>query len=236
MKAVAVAAGVHLLPFPMGQAYLVETDGGLALFDTSIAGSGLEILGAVEALGFAAGDLKNIVVSHYHRDHRGALAELLKATNAVSMAGAPDAPVIRGEREEPAPNLTPEEEAIAARIVSGVPEAPAARVDIKLDDGAKPFADAIVVHIPGHTAGSIGLHLPHRGVLLTGDVVASVNGRPILGPFNVDRELAKKSVQRLAALDFQVACFGHGAPITRDAKAAIADLAASLVGRPQSPK
>jgi glyoxylase-like metal-dependent hydrolase (beta-lactamase superfamily II) len=49
-----------------------------------------------------------------------------------------------------------------------------------------------VVHAPGHTPGSIGIHLPRHGVLFTGDAVARVD-RLVLGVLNVDRAQAMAS-------------------------------------------
>jgi len=74
--------------------------------------------------------------------------------------------------------------------------------------------------VPGHTAGSVALHLPSHGVLFTGDTVAEGDGQALLGPFNVDRDQAWESLQRQAALDVEVACVGHGNPI-RDARRAL---------------
>ena len=75
--------------------------------------------------------------------------------------------------------------------------------------------------MPGHTDGSIAVHVPELGVLLTGDTVAEHQGAVVLGPFNLDRDLAWTSLQRLAALDVEVAGFGHGEPIVKDAARAM---------------
>ena len=45
---------------------------------------------------------------------------------------------------------------------------------------------AEVLAIPGHTEGSIAIHLPQHGVLFTGDTIANV-GTVMLGTFNQDR-------------------------------------------------
>ncbi len=63
------------------------------------------------------------------------------------------------------------------------------------------------------------------GVLFTGDTVANVGGRTVLGVFNVDRGRASASVGRYGALDVEVACFGHGDPIVGAAGAALRALA-----------
>jgi glyoxylase-like metal-dependent hydrolase (beta-lactamase superfamily II) len=74
---------------------------------------------------------------------------------------------------------------------------------------------ARVVHVPGHTPGSIAVHLPEPGVLFTGDAVAAspFDGKVMLGVFNVDRARAVGSFAKLAALGPNIACFGHGDPI-----------------------
>lgn len=82
-----------------------------------------------------------------------------------------------------------------------------------------PFGDgARVVHAPGHTAGSVALHLPRHSVLFTGDTVARAD-RVMLGVFNVDRAEAAATFRRLAALAPRTVCFGHGDPLTENAAA-----------------
>ena len=75
---------------------------------------------------------------------------------------------------------------------------------------------AEVLSVPGHTDGSIAIHLPHHGVLFTGDTVANVE-TVMLGVFNQDRAQTVASFKRLAALDVETACFGHGEPIASGA-------------------
>jgi glyoxylase-like metal-dependent hydrolase (beta-lactamase superfamily II) len=73
------------------------------------------------------------------------------------------------------------------------------------------------VHVPGHTPGSIAVHLPEELMVFLGDAAANVNGAAVAGFFNVDREQAVSSFRRLAELDFTIACFGHGRPLRDDA-------------------
>jgi hypothetical protein len=58
--------------------------------------------------------------------------------------------------------------------------------------------------------------LPRHGVLLTGDIVANV-GAVMLDAVNQNRALAMQSFRRAAALNVDVACFGHGEPLTSGA-------------------
>ena len=81
-----------------------------------------------------------------------------------------------------------------------------------------------MLHVPGHTMGSIALYLPGRKMLFSGDAAANALGLgPPSGPFgmfNEDREQVKESFRRLAQLDFEVACFGHGKPLDKEASLA----------------
>ena len=86
---------------------------------------------------------------------------------------------------------------------------------------------AEVLAIPGHTEGSIAIHLPQHGVLFTGDTIANV-GTVMLGTFNQDRARTVASFQRLAALDVETACFGHGEPIASGAGARIREIVERL--------
>ena len=88
---------------------------------------------------------------------------------------------------------------------------------------------AEILAIPGHTEGSIAIHLPRHGVLFTGDTIANV-GTVMLGTFNQDRAQTVASFRRLAELDVETACFGHGEPITAAARTRIRDTAATLTG------
>jgi glyoxylase-like metal-dependent hydrolase (beta-lactamase superfamily II) len=67
--------------------------------------------------------------------------------------------------------------------------------------------------------------------LFTGDTVARTpDGEVILGVFNVDRAQAVASVQRQARLDADIACFGHGQPVTANASAALRSAAERAAG------
>ncbi|MFJ6051455.1 MBL fold metallo-hydrolase [Streptomyces sp. NPDC092307] len=86
-----------------------------------------------------------------------------------------------------------------------------------LDSGTGPY----VVHAPGPTDGSIGIHRPRHGALFTGDCVGAV-GPPMPYVFDVDRRRAIASFHRPAALAPSVARFGHGDAPTVDTAAAAA--------------
>lgn len=214
-----------MLRFPIGQAYLWQDGEALTLIDAGHAGSAAEIERAIRSLGRAPEQLERIVLTHCHRDHVGAAGELAARWGARVLAHRLDAPVIRGELPVPEPVLLDWEVPLYAHGLT-VPEAPPTRVDRELEDGEDlGFGDgAYVVHAPGHTDGSIGIHLPRHGVLFTGDCVAAV-GPLMLGVFNVDRARAIAAFGRLASLAPSIACFGHGNPLTENTAQALAKAA-----------
>ncbi|MET8004697.1 MBL fold metallo-hydrolase [Nonomuraea glycinis] len=93
---------------------------------------------------------------------------------------------------------------------------PPSRVDQELTEGdVLDFGGgAEVISIPGHTDGSIAIHVPAHRLLFAGDTIAHVDGRIMLGVFNADRPKAIASFRRLAELDLALVCVGHGDPIT----------------------
>lgn len=223
-----VVPGVHLLDLGLSQAYLWDRGDGLTLIDSGVAGREAEIAAAVQALGRAIADVDQIVLTHYHDDHRGSAAALAHLSGGRVAAHELEAPVIDGRQAQPPPNLTEEERPFAEKVIPLVPPAPPCAVDRPVRDGDELQGGAIVVHVPGHTPGSIAVLVPALAVLFTGDTIASVGGQPILGPFNLDGAHARDSVRRQALLSFEVACFGHGEPLVGDARSRIARLASRL--------
>lgn len=208
--------------FRIGQAYLWRDGTDLTLIDAGDIDAAAAIEDAIRTLGLDPAGIRRIVITHGHRDHYGAARELADRHGAEIIAHALDAPVVRGERPVPEPDLLDWELPLWEHGLT-VPKAPPTRVDHEVTGGeVLPFGDgARVVHAPGHTAGSIAIHLPHHGVLFTGDTVASVE-RVMLGVFNVDRAEAAATFRRLAALAPRTVCVGHGDPLTENAAAEMA--------------
>ncbi len=220
-----IASGIYGVDFDRKVwAYLVEGDG-LTLIDAGINGRMGALADALAEIGAGPEDIRRVVLTHIHRDHVGTVAELRELTDVEVMAHEVDAAVIEGRRSGPEPNLTAQEELIFDQITGGVPEAPPVTIDREVADGDSidfgAGVGATVIHVPGHTAGSIALHLPESAVLFTGDAAASMDGHPIVGVFNVDGDEARRSFVRLAEFEAETACFGHGPPIIEAASSSL---------------
>jgi glyoxylase-like metal-dependent hydrolase (beta-lactamase superfamily II) len=223
MDSVDVTPNLTMLQVNGWQLYAWRDGESVTLIDTGSPGSGTEILSALP-------NVERIVVTHGHVDHTGSAAELHDVTNAPVFAGAGDAAAIRGEAAIPPPVFEDWEIPIYERVSVGLPDAaPPVPVVHELHDGdVLDFGGgAEILSIPGHTEGSIAIHLPQHGVLFTGDTIANV-GSVMLGTFNQDRARTVASFQRLARLDVDTACFGHGEPIASGAGRRIREIAEQL--------
>jgi glyoxylase-like metal-dependent hydrolase (beta-lactamase superfamily II) len=222
----------HLYRLALGryQAYVWTGADGVTLVDAGPAGSGPAIEAALHGLGLAPTDVRRLVLTHFHDDHAGAAAEVTAWGDVEVVAHTEDAPVLRGERPGPPPNFTDFERGLHAQVAAGLPPAPPVRVDREVSDGdVLDFGGgAQVLAVPGHTDGSIALYLPRHRVLFTGDVAAEYGGEVIFGVFHLDRARTAAAFRRLAALDADVACFGHGESVLTGAGDRLRATAATL--------
>ncbi|QIK62378.1 MBL fold metallo-hydrolase [Leucobacter viscericola] len=218
-----LANDLYRLPIPGGpahllNAYLWREEEEITLIDTGWAGSAPLFDEALRQLGRSRSDVKRIVLTHFHEDHAGSAAEIARWGDVEIIAGAADAPFVSGTLPGPLPQLTDSERTIHADS-EDPPQGPPCRVDREVHGGdVLDFAGgARVIEAQGHTPGSIALYLPAANTVLTGDAVAEFNGEVILGVFNTDREAARQSLAQIAETKAQIAGFGHGNPILKDA-------------------
>ncbi|CCB72096.1 MBL fold metallo-hydrolase [Streptantibioticus cattleyicolor] len=217
--------------FTVGQAYLWDDAGSLTLVDCGPPGSAPAIAAALRERGHEPEAVRSLVLTHCHADHSGSAAEI-RAWGATVIAHRLEAPVLRGASPQQRPVLTDWERPLFDQVTRGMPDVPPQRlkypvpVDEEVDAGdVLDFGGgARVVPVPGHTDGSIALHLPRADVLFTGDTLAGAEGRPMLGVFNTDRDRLVDSVRSLADLGADVLCFGHGDPVLDGGGAALRTL------------
>lgn len=206
------------------QCWAFDGTDGVTLIDAGEPGSGDMIVDLLGEIGRAPEDIVRLVLTHFHDDHAGSAAEIVRLSSAQTIAHELDVADIEGRGTRSEPKFTDWERDLHAVVAAGLKPAPPVGVDRAvrhgdiLDLGG---SSAIVVATPGHTAGSLGLHLPEEGVLFSGDIAAHHDGALILGVFNTEPGVALESFAALAELDLQLICPGHGDPVVSDIRARI---------------
>jgi len=201
------------------RAHLVLEEPG-SLIDCGYAGSTGRIDRAMRERGRKVTDLARVVVTHGHPDHAGSARELaaLGIPILIHPADAANLGVTwRDALQRPS----------RGRIFAAMtPEPPAVE---PIEDGqVLPMLGGLrVVHTPGHTPGSVCLYGARDRVLFVGDSLQRRFGRVSFasGLYSDDLATAKRSVQRLAALDVETIVFSHFATLEGGATEVLAALA-----------
>ena len=218
-----IAPGVHLISLGVVNAYLLDGDE-LALIDTGTAASAQKIVTAIRDHGRDPSDLRHILVTHCHPDHSGSLAALKRLTGAAAYMHPLAAAVVRGDETgrplRAAPGLL---NGILFRAFIPRPpwSIPPAHVEHEILDGdIIPVGGGIrAIHVPGHCAGQLAFHIMRAGgVLLAADAATNMTKLDLM-PGYEDVETGRRSLAKLARFHFEVAGFGHGAPILHGADA-----------------
>ena len=161
---------------PDSHCYLIgsPTSKDVSLVDAGLMGKGNYKIESIEGLGFQLADVKRIIMTHTHLDHIGCLGEILESIpNAELWVHTAEAEALEQGDERAVYGMDMFESMCQAQY--GIkPGAFKFRVDRKLEGGEILELGDIkweVLHIPGHSAGSIALYDPEEKVLIPGDTV-----------------------------------------------------------------
>lgn len=217
---------IYAIPLGYVNAFLMAKEDGLTLIDSGLPGQDRRIGKAIGEMGRKRSELRHILITHHHADHCGGAAPLQKASNATVYAHPIDAPIIAGETPRPGPNPSSVTGRLFGPLITRLPQnhPPTVTPDQHVNDGdILPIAGGVkVIHTPGHTLGSVAFLIEgHGGVLFAGDAAAHMFGRlgkPML-LFTEDMGQVRESMRKLAALEFETACFGHGSVVKGKANA-----------------
>jgi glyoxylase-like metal-dependent hydrolase (beta-lactamase superfamily II) len=218
-----ILEGIHQVEGVNANVYVVVEGKRLTVIDTGMPGNSGKILKYIEKMGRQPSDVSTIVLTHFHLDHSGSAYELRKRTNARLAMHEKDADFVAGRKTLPRPKN------VLFRAVSSFFKFTPVIPDMVLNDNDK-VGRLVVIHTPGHTAGSISLYEPEKRVLFVGDAVRFTDGK-LAGPpeqFTADINEATESIGKISRLDFDVMLSGHGEPLRPDAAGKVKEFYASF--------
>ncbi|WP_448004140.1 MBL fold metallo-hydrolase [Agromyces bauzanensis] len=230
-----LAPGLHRIGNDIVAVYLVDTPEGITIIDAGLAGQWKDLLAGLAAMGRSLDDVRGVVLTHGDSDHIG-FAERLRRDRGVPVyVHEADAARARGE-ESTKPAWGPLKIGATARFLwyavrkNGLKTTPLAEVvPVRDGDVLDLPGSPRVIGLPGHSPGSIAIHVPAVDAVFVGDalttrhVLTGADG-PQPAPFTDDPDGAVASLARLEGLGATWVLPGHGTPWNRGVDEAVREV------------
>ena len=214
-----VTEGVYFIPgqdefIPDSHVYVIgkPSSGDLSIIDAGLMGKGSYKIESIVGLGIELADIKRVIMTHTHLDHIGCLTEILgEIPHAELWVHIAEAEALERGDDRIVYGMDMFQSMCQAQygIKPGAFKFPVHRKlkgDEILDIGGISWE---VIHVPGHSEGSIALYDRSRKVLIPGDVVYSDYAIGRFDLFGASGARHKESLFALAELDVDILLPGH---------------------------
>ncbi len=228
-----LAPGLHRIGSDFVNSYLVEDPAGVTIVDAGMSGLYRELEAELISLGRSLADVRGIVLTHGDSDHVG-FAERLREQNGVPVyVHELDAVRARGEVKKPNSGWGPMKMGALTKFLwygarHGGLRTTWVKEVLTFTDGATldlPGSPRII-HTPGHTPGSVAVHVSAVDALFVGDAITTRNvltgeQGPRPAPFTLEPEVALASLAKLESVQATWVLPGHGPPWDRGVAEAV---------------
>jgi glyoxylase-like metal-dependent hydrolase (beta-lactamase superfamily II) len=228
--------GVYIRPFiRFINTYVLKTPEGVVIVDTALNGGQMhKLVNELSSIGISTQDVSAIFITHVHPDHVGGLPTLVNilSSHVKVIAHRIEAPIARGDAS--VANANPKDFSFPLNVI--VERTPSknnspARVDLEVSEGDLVGGVFEVVELPGHSYGHSGLWWPEKRLLIGADVMMNLPVRGLTAPpkaFSSDWRIVIQSIQKVAQMEVETLCLGHGPTIRGGAAQKIKKLSARL--------
>jgi glyoxylase-like metal-dependent hydrolase (beta-lactamase superfamily II) len=217
-----IAKGLHRIGSDIVNSYLVVDGDGVTIIDAGLPRYWKLLDRELARLGLTLGDVRALILTHGDTDHIGFAARLSREKGIRAYLHPADADRARLEVKKPNSGWGPVKAGPLAGFLwysalhGGLRSHPAGELQPAEDGQVLDVPGSPrIIHAPGHTPGSIAVHVPTVDALFIGDtmttrnVLTGVTG-PKPAPFTLQPEQAMDSLARIGDVDATWVLPGHG--------------------------
>lgn len=217
-----LASGLHRIGSDLVNSYLVADRDGVTVIDAGLPGYWKYLETELASMGRTLDDVKALVLTHGDTDHIGFAARLHREKGVPVYIHEADVPRARLEVRKPNRGWGPVKVGALAGFLwysarnGGLRIPPVTAVETFTDGQVLDVPGSPrIIHVPGHTPGSVAVHVPAVDALFLGDAMTTRNvltgaAGPKPAPFTLDPVQALASLAKVEDIDATWALPGHG--------------------------
>jgi glyoxylase-like metal-dependent hydrolase (beta-lactamase superfamily II) len=221
-----LAPSLHRIGSDLVNSYLVEDASGVTIIDAGLPGNYRDLRNELAAMGRAIGDVRGVILTHADTDHIGYAERLRREHGIPILVHELDAARARGEDKSNGKagpmKFGPLLGFLWYGLRHGALRIPHIEEVVTFADGETLDlpGEPRVIHLPGHTAGSVAFHVAAVNALFVGDALTTrsvLTGAvgPQPAPFTLEPTKALTSLSHLDGVTATWVLPGHGPPWNR---------------------